>query len=497
MTYSSTRRRRPIWYLITAVILAMTAAGAAAAPSTATPVAPEVASLEPGSLSGTRPNIVAVITDDQTISSLRFMPYVQSQLKAGAYLNFTNAEVNNALCCPSRASILTGMVDTRTGVTRNNQARYLDPAKTVAVALKNAGYRTGMFGKLLNGWRGAQWPGWDDFQPVLPTNIYRQYGYTISNNGVNEPHGSAASDYLTHVLTAKAISFIDRTPASQPLFLYVAPTATHTPFVAAPDDKGTYGSTPITLPPNFSEADVSDKPQYIRQRAAVKSGGSISSRRKQADAALGVDDLLRGLEEKLAATGRLDNTVVMFLSDNGLSQGSHRWTTKRCQYTECMAVPMLFRYPGQSGRNDNRLVSNIDVAATFAELAGTTMPAAQDGFSLVPLLEDPTGTLKIRNGILQHWPGGDEAGAYGNTNSVPGYYSLRTRRYRYVELTNLSVTGKTEYELYDLANDPYELVNLADTSDYANIKSQLQVQMYDLIRQTGSTPGAPQGSWNG
>lgn len=465
-------------------------------------VSPAVAAPS-NTLSGTRPNIVLVVTDDQTLDSMPFMPYVQEQRAAGKYVYFTQAETNNPLCCPGRASLLTGQVDTRTGVQNNSQAGNIRPAETLAVPLHAAGYRTGLFGKLLNGYNDSSgiWPGWDDFQPIDSYNIYAQYNYDFLNNGVKEHHGDTPADYQVDVMAKKSLDFIDRTPTNQPLFMYVAPTATHTPFVAAPRYQDAYASTPIPLPDNWAEADVSDKPAWIQQLPLPGRGGAVSQRRKQYAAGLGVDDMLRSIDERLAATGRLDNTVVMFISDNGLSAGSNRWPSKICELRGCGSIPFLVRYPGQAGRTDTRLVTNTDIAPTIVDLAGTTLPKAPDGRSpdgrsLVPMLEDPTGTAATHPAILEHWPGGDQNGSFdtGNTGT-PGFYAIRTERWRYAEVTNLAVAGNTEYELYDEVADPGELMNRAADPAYAQTRADLKNQLDVLIKDTGAQPGKPQGSW--
>ncbi len=462
----------------------------------AAPAAPVAAE---ATLSGTRPNIVLIVTDDQTAASLPYMPYLSQQLDSGAYVNFTEAEVNNSICCPSRASILTGQVDTRTGVTNNAQALNLDPTQTIGPALQGVGYRTGIFGKLLNGYGEGSgiWPGWTDFQPFVSRNVYAQYNYQLVNNGVPEHYGAAPEDYAVDVLTSKSVQFIDDTPPGKPFLLYVAPTATHTPFVAAPRHDGAYARTRITLPDNFAEADVSDKPAWVRDLPVPGRGGAINVRRDQFEAALGVDDMIRSIDQKLAATDRIKDTVFIFISDNGLSMGSNRWSSKTCELRGCVSVPLVVRYPGQAGRTDDRLVSNVDIAPTLVDLAGATLPVSPDGTSLVSALEDPTGSVLTHPALLEHWPGGDQEGRYASaTYPVPGYYGIRTERWRYVEVTNLAVKpGRTEYELYDEVRDPGELENLAADPAYADTRADLKAQLYDLIRATGAVPGVPQGSW--
>ncbi|MGI8723154.1 MAG: sulfatase-like hydrolase/transferase, partial [Geodermatophilaceae bacterium] len=405
---------------------------------------------------------------------------------------------NNPLCCPGRASILTGQVDTRTGVQNNAQAANLRPEETVGVAMHDAGYRTGLFGKLLNGFgeESGTWPGWDDFQPIVSRNIYAQYNYQVLNNGVAETYGDAPQDYQVDVITDKALDFIQDTPASEPLFLYVAPTAAHTPFIAAPRHQNAYIDEPIRLPANFGEADVSDKPTWVQELEVPGRGGAVSQRRKQYAAGLGVDDMVRSIDGALANTGRLENTVLIFLSDNGLSVGSNRWSSKMCELRGCAALPMMVRYPGVPGRDDERLVSTIDIAPTVVDLGDATLPVTPDGTSLVPAISDPTGTVPTHDALLEHWPGGNQSGGYATGSyPTPGFYAIRTARWRYAEVTNLDAPGKTEYELYDEIADPGELQNRASDRTLADVRADLQEQMYDLIRATGATPGVPQGSW--
>jgi arylsulfatase A-like enzyme len=214
-----------------------------------------------------------------------------------------------------------------------------------------------------------------------------------------------------------------------------------------------------------------------------------SHRLQQWRSALGVDDMLRSVEQALAARGRLQNAVVIFMSDNGLGLGAHRWATKYCEYTECAAVPLMVRYPGQHGRQDQRLVTNIDLAPTFAAIAGTHMPSGVDGANLVPLFTDPSGSRSVRSGILEHWPGGDGEHLNGdNPYSVPAFYGIRTTGWRYVELAS------GEKELYNESADPYELQNRAGNPSYATVQSQLAAQLHQLEAASGVKPGLPKGA---
>ena len=436
-----------------------------------------------------RPDIVLVLTDDQTVESAKHMPYLQQQVQHGSYIAFTNAEVNNSLCCPSRSAIMSGKVDTNNHVLNNSMGRKLNTAQTVQVALHGAGYRTGLFGKLLNNYRPA-WgrePGWDDFEPLI-TGVYTQYNYTMWQNGTMKRFGHSPSDYAVDVLTSRAVQFIDKTPANKPLYLELTPTATHAPFIPAPRHASAFAKQNMPTFPNTNEANVSDKPQWVRQLPLINMAEQNHNRLEQWRSSLGVDDMLRSVESALAAKGRLNNAVIVFTSDNGLSFGAHRWPVKYCEYRECGAVPFFVHYPGQHGRTDDQLVSNIDLAPTFADIAGTRMPAGTDGKSLVPLFNDGSGKRSVRSGILEHWPGGatNDVKAHGRW-AVPAFYSLRTVGWRYVELAS------GEKELYNEIHDPYELQNLAGNPQNATVQKQLAAELYRSEAASGIKPGRPAG----
>jgi arylsulfatase A-like enzyme len=449
----------------------------------------------PGSAAGTgtlatsqglnRPNIVLVLTDDQTMDSVAKMSYVRSRTD---WVNFDSAFIENALCCPSRASILTGQYDTHTGVGNNSQGRNLNETETLGVWLQRAGYRTGFFGKYLNSYNGSYVPpGWNDWQGAF-RNIYPQYNYSINANGVAEHYGGA-QNYFGNVITTKAKTFITAS-ARSPFFVYFAPTATHWPWTASPPRVGMFTAVPVPHAASFNEADVTDKPYWIRTRGRLGATGVAtqdSNRRKEWAAAVSIDDEIRRLDGALAAAGVANKTVVIFMTDNGYSFGEHRWVSKRCGYEECNATPLLVRYPGQSGRVDSHLVTNIDVASTIAEIAGASPTVRQDGQSILPLvLRDSVPAW--RDELLLHWPGGDSNGNTGNGAVIPQFWGVRTATAKYLELD----TG--ERELYDLTVDPNELDNRAGDPAYATLQADLAARLAALKVKAGYSPGSPVGA---
>ncbi|MBI2238771.1 MAG: sulfatase [Actinobacteria bacterium] len=423
-----------------------------------------------------RPNVVLIVSDDQPPGSLPHdppaMPYLQGRMEdpSDHWVTFPNAFLNTPLCCPSRATLLTGRYSHRTGVLTNDDGHLLDESSTLAVWLHGAGYFTGLVGKYLNRYpfgRGPYVPlGWDRWAGKMQgggSSVY--YDYTLVEQGFPVPYGSGPEDYSTDVITARAVEFIRTAPQDRPFFLEITPTAPHSPWIPAPRDAGAYASMPVAEPPSVGEEDVSDKPAWIRGLPEL--GPAVRAvldqdRRRAYEALRAVDDAVRRVVEALRDRGELEDTVILYLTDNGFSFGEHRWVGKQCPYEECIRTPFLVRYPGATSRADGHLVSNVDVAPTVADLAGISPGLPADGRSLVPLLEGsaPAGW---REGVLLEWTGDP---------LVPAWWGVRTEDLSYVEYA----TG--ERELYDLTGtagppDPFQLDDRADDPAYAALRAEL------------------------
>jgi N-acetylglucosamine-6-sulfatase len=431
-----------------------------------------------------RPDIVLIVTDDQRWDTLRFMPTVQHEL-AERGTTFRNAFVVNSLCCPSRASILTGNYSHTTGVYTISPPYggfpAFDPSSTLATWLSDAGYHTGLVGKYLNHYRGTSVPpGWDEW--VAFSGPYDYYGYELNSNGALEHRGSRPTDYSTTELGSEARTFIERAPPSDPLFLYFAPFAPHAPAIPAPQYHRALPHLPEFRPPNYNEADVSDKPAWLRSFPALspfEQAQVDDLRRQQLQTLLSADDAIRGIISALRATGRLENTVLMFTSDNGFAWGEHRWRNKLVPYEESIRVPLVVRYDGarRIGKDDH-LVTNIDIAPTIADWAGVSTPPT-DGRSLVPLIDGDD--VRWRSAFLiEHL---FDVRAEGRKTSPPTYCALRSKRFLLVRYA----TGETE--LYDLKLDPYELANIADS----RLSSRRQAVLGQRLRAMCSPrpPGMP------
>ena len=418
------------------------------------------------------PNVVLIVTDDQRWDTLSAMPTVQSEL-VGKGVTFANAVVVNPLCCPSRATILTGLYSHSTGIYRNNS---FNPARarrfrlpTVATWLDRAGYTTAYVGKYLNGYDGSFVPkGWDRW--ITFTGLADYYRYTLLRDGVRRAYGSGPAAYSTDVLAADAAAVIREAEGN--LFLLFAPYAPHAdisggPPAPAPRHAGTVPVEPWR-PPGVGE-DLSDKPRWLRRVSAnlphAASGNSAAVRAGQLEALRAVDDAVAVILEALEETGRLADTLLIFTSDNGYTWGEHglgNW--KLVPYEESIRVPFVVRFDGRApvGRQEPRLVANIDIAPTVAAAAG--LSRTTEGRSLLPLLSgDP---VPWRRDVLVEHKG----------EAVPTYCAVRSEPWMYAQYTDGSE------ELYDLAADPHQLENLAGRLTMRAVRHAQRLRLRKLCR---------------
>lgn len=422
-----------------------------------------------------RPDIVLILTDDQRFDTLWAMPTVRSELVAKG-IRFTHGYVSNPVCCPSRSSILTGQYSHTTRVYTNHPKEPFGgfPAfrdsSTVATWLQEAGYRTALMGKYLNGYGDSYVPpGWDRWFVTWDGGAY--FDYTANDDGSLRSFGSDPEDYGTDVLVDQATDFIRTTDRDQPLFLYFAPHAAHGPATPAPEDVPRFAHLRPWRPESYDEADVSDKPAYVRSHGPLSGSAKVSIerfRRDQYRALRSVDRAVSEILDALTETGRLTNTLIVFTSDNGMLWGEHRWSSKVVPYEESIRVPFVIRADAliDAPRVDDRLVLNIDLAPTFAEVAGLSAPNVE-GRSLVPLLTSSRARWRT-DFLMEHLelsPGG-----------VPTYCGVHSRRYVYIDYA----TG--EEELYDLERDPFQLTNVVGNRPYADILRTERGRLRQLCR---------------
>lgn len=432
-----------------------------------------------------RPNVVVLMTDDQTQESIRVMGNVQ-RLLAGRGTTFANSYVSFSLCCPSRATLLTGQYGHNNTIMGNSppQGGYQKLRPTHANALpawlQRVGYRTVHLGKYLNGY-GRDTPtevppGWSEWYGSIDPSTYRFYDYTLNENGRLVTYGSRPEDYQTDVYARKSVELIRRlAPQSQPFFLSVAFLAPHsggpreaddprnqaTP-VPAPRHRNRFATEPLPTPPSLNEADVSDKPSFVRRRAplgAPRIAGVTENYRQRLESLLAVDEAVAQIVAALEATGELDRTLILFTSDNGFFHGEHRIPAGKVQvYEPSVRVPLILRGPGiPAGRVHQQPVVNVDWAATILGAADARPGRRLDGRSLIPLAQNPT----------RRW-GRDIL------HETPSYSALRTPRWLWVEYVN------GDRELYDLAADPYQLQSLHAAPALAALRQSLAARLARL-----------------
>jgi N-acetylglucosamine-6-sulfatase len=448
-----------------------------------------------------RPNILVILTDDQRFDTVDLthsidgmtpvMPTVLNEI-FNKGVRFQNGFVTTDLCAPSRSSLLTAKYSHTTGVHDNGGSdggfEAFNDASTIPVWLKAAGYHTGMYGKYINGYNiGAPYipPGWDEWHAFK--NV-AYFNYTLENNGAEVAYGSADTDYSTDVLRDLAVQFIHDAASQQPFFLYFAPKAPHAPATPAPRHAGMFSAIPPWRPPNYNEADVSDKPLWVQQIAPWglnKRNNTDAFDRHQLECLQSVDEAVAALLQALTDIGQLDNTIIIYASDNGYSWGSHRWEPKQCEYEECMRVPLAIRYKALAPlpRVETGFGLNIDHGLTLAELAGATPDPGAEGTSMVRLL-DGTAPSWRSDFLEEHWDGtpGDET----DVGSIPTYAEVRGVPWKYNELH----TG--EIELYDVLADPYELTNVA--SDPGNAATVATLAARLRVLRPG-WPASPSGAF--
>ena len=468
-----------------------------------------------GSIAAGRPNIIVVMTDDQTAEELAAMP-TTNELIAGKGVTFERAFVSYPVCCPSRATYLTGQYAHNHGVMglyppTGGYGR-LDKANTLPVWLRRAGYYTSHIGKFLNGYGDQQPadvpPGWDDWHATVDYSTYRMWGYTLNDNGRFRTYGSPfeeqAALYQTHVLADKALAVIDERSGRGPFFLSLNFLAPHHEdrriqrrsgriVRPAPGDEDVFASRPLSLPVGFNERDMSDKPNFLRRRALPLTPADIARIRKDAlsrrDSLLAVDRGVARIVSALRAHGQLDNTYILFTSDNGYMQGQHRVRSgKMLPYDPSSRVPLLIRGPGiPAGGTSGELVANIDLAPSLLQIARAWPSVRVDGRSLLPFARNPR--RRSRRAILHETGGRRYVGLRGQDESpnrgralkrVLTYHAVRTAGWLYVRYRG----GSTE--LYDLRSDPHQLRSRHGDPGYRATRLALARELRRLVHCRGA-----------
>jgi N-acetylglucosamine-6-sulfatase len=470
-----------------------------------------------------RPNIVFILTDDLSwnLVNRRFTPHIVALEKRGE--TFDHYFVTDSLCCPSRATIFTGLFPHDTHVTTNSPPaggffafqRHHLARRTYAVALHRGGYATSMMGKYLNRYgdpiRLARVPpGWTDWH-VANSSGYKEFDYVQDDNGREdryggprggcEPGGPAADiavagqrsdDYGVDVLSRDATAFIGRA-ARRPFAMEVATFAPHRPYTPSPRNACDFPGLTAPRDPSFDANNVSP-PSWLGQRPplSARALGIIEDGfRRRAQSMEAVDALVARVERKLRAAHLLRRTYIVFSSDNGYHMGQHRlWPGKMTAFDSDIRVPLIVAGPGvPHGRIVHEVAQNTDLAPTFEQLAGETPPASVDGHSLVPLLH-PAGHASV------HWRTLALVEHRGRPKRTDPDYEAGKRggdptTYRALRISSPHVPGFAgpveavyveyrdgEHEYYDIARDPFEQRNVVGRLRAAQLR-----ELHRLLRR--------------
>lgn len=457
---------------------------------------------------GAKPrNIVLILTDDHRYDALGFMghaflktPHIDSLAKNGAHLQ--NAFVTTSLCSPSRASILSGLYAHRHRVVDNNTP--IPPGlKFFPQYLQQAGYETAFVGKWHMGSdNDAPQPGFDHWIGFKGQGTYWPNPNGLNINGRNIPQ----KGYLTDELTDYAVEWLDGRSGVKPFMLYLSHKAVHNDllndgkqegklllpgvdglmgFIPAPRHAGRYFNEPFTPPASMAltPRNATGMPMWAHNRRNSRHGVDFpfgnkveiaTIYRQYMETLLAVDDSVGRVVEALRRKKALNSTLFIYMGDNGYAWGEHGMIDKRSAYEESMRVPLIVHCPEliPAGTTVKPMVANIDIAPTILSTAGLEAPPSIDGQSFLPLLRGQT--IPWRDTLLYeyYWE--------WNFPMTPTLHAIRTDRYKFIRPYGLWDTE----ELYDLQQDPHELVNLVHDPQHQPTAKQLKEQMFALLKQS-------------
>jgi len=431
-----------------------------------------------------RPNIVFVMTDDMREDDLRSMRRTR-ELLADRGIDFTDAISPHPLCCPARAQLVTGQYAQNNGVQHNagpfGGFQALDPTREISSWFKQGGYQTGFVGKFLNGYtaRDVRPSGWDHWD-ALTAGVYDYFDFTFDNDSDPETYRDS---YVTDVIAARTNETVREFARDDDPFLiyswHLAPHyrisdhGTPVPPPASPQDEDRFDEAvpPSFASASFNERNVLDQPRPFRNRRLADPDFVITEHRARLRALQSVDRAVESLVETLRAVGELNNTVIVFSSDNGYSLGEHRFVGKNVLTNETLQVPLLIRGPGiGAGTSSDLPVTLVDLPATFTSLAAVQPGWLLDGLSFAPTLHGQDQPFRDTT-LVQ--TGDDEGDGWA-------YRGLRTSRYLY------GVNGSDGF-LYDELRDPHQVVNRFEDPGYLAIRVLLEQRRLHLLGCRGWT----------
>lgn len=420
----------------------------------------------------TAPNVLLIVSDDQRFDFLEYMPNTRN-LIAFQGRDFVHARCNVPLCEPSRVSLITGQHSLHHGAAEVpwESLPTHDHSNTIGAWMQAAGYRTGLIGKYLNGTPPLipKPGGWDTWLQFDESAGYGGFGYRVCDGATLSSPDQFQTDYLRD----QALAFIQ---GSEPWFLLWTPSSPHGPFDPDPRDHFAWSDVrwPLVI-----EDDVSDKPSWIASLPPLSDSALSAFRataRGQLREATGLDRALGDIIGSLSPAV-LDNTVVVYSSDNGLTYGEHRLPFvgifKNCAYDAAMRVPLVIRGPGfPVGVSVEPVTIAPDITATVLAVAGASPGLPADGIDLRDMIADPSAYAGRQ---LLHHRG--PAFFFGNAPRAFGITTLTRKLFR----SEVPLDSPDRFEAYDLDTDPDELNNWANDPDRRAERDSLEADLDALL----------------
>ena len=447
-----------------------------------------------------QPNIVYILCDDHRYDFLGCMghpfletPHLDAMVDNG--MHFTHCFVTNSLCSPSRASILTGLYPHNHGVGDNYNP--VDPdLRFFSEDLQDAGYETAFIGKWHMGDVDDPQRGFDHWVAFRGQGTYYADGHgtsrvvpqtTYDGFNINGKERAPQKDYITDELTDYALDWLEnREQKEKPFFVYISHKAVHSDFVGRDGERGKYKDKPWTPPVTFPDTpeNRSGKPRWLIDQRNSRHGAEYGYNmddfdvekyhKRYCEALTAVDDNVGRVMEYLKKAGEYENTLVVYMGDNGFQFGEHGLIDKRVAYEESIRVPLIMQYPAKlkAGSKNENIVTNIDIGPTFIEAAGAKVPEV-DGASFWDLaLGKP---MEWRDSLLYeyYWE--------WNYPQTPTIFAIRNREYKFIRYHGVWDTD----ELYDMKNDPHEQKNLIRSKEHQEIAADLSDQMFRMLQESG------------
>ncbi|WP_242118621.1 sulfatase family protein [Aestuariivivens sediminicola] len=442
-----------------------------------------------------QPNFLFILVDDQPFDALEssgrypFLKTPNMQRLEDEGVKFDNYYVTQSICSPSRASFLTGTYPHIHGVNQNN--RHVDPDwetnKPYSLILQKAGYETAHIGKIhmahYEGERHIR-PGFDYWYSFVGQGEY--FDPMVNDNGREYQE----KGYMTDILTDKAIAWLkEKRDPNKPFSLNLWHKAVHENHSPAPRHEDIYANDPLPVPPYDTHLEnFKGKPEWQRIKAwdskwkSYEHSDTIAPKpwpikgdkfKKLLECLVAVDESLGQVLKTLEDIGELDNTVVIYSSDNGYFMGEHGYWDKRIAYENSMKIPMLIRYPKaiQPGTKINDIALNIDLAPTILDLAGLNTPDYMQGASMTRLFDNNQNHEDWRTSFMFEYYI-DDAYPYAGPNML----AIRTKRFKLID----AFLEDDIDELYDIENDPGEMINLINHPEYQEIEDGLRAGLEEL-----------------